>query len=97
MVLVFYFLGATMGAAAYAGSLAVDPVSDNSIRFHERTRFSHSYQKSLFIFLLADRGFALRKGRMSKPANPVSGALWIRRQTGRLSGWIYGSDNIMVL
>jgi len=30
---------ATVGATAHAGGLVADPVSDNLIRFHERTRF----------------------------------------------------------
>jgi hypothetical protein len=61
----------------------VDPVSDNSIRFHERTRLLITLAKSLFFSPL----FLVVEGWMLKPANPSSGALRIRRQTGRLSGW----------
>jgi hypothetical protein len=76
----------------HAGGLVVDPVSDNSTRFHERYTLLTLAQRTLLHAMVL-----LWKGWMLKPANPASGALWIRRQTGRLSGWAYGSDNIVVV
>ena len=98
MVLVFG--AATRAAAAaittaYAGGLVADPVSDNSIRFHERTHFLLLQIIPFFLHQdLVARGWMT--GCSSQPIR-VQGLFWIRRQRLRLSGCAHGSDNIMVL
>jgi hypothetical protein len=58
---------AIAAAAAYAGGLIANSVSDSSIRFHERSRF---LLLQIIPFFLP-RIYCKR--RMSKPANPGSG------------------------
>lgn len=80
---------AALGAAdAYAGSLVVGPVdavSDNSIRFHERTCFLAELSLKSPLFFLAII-FGCERARCRSQPIRLQGLLWIRRQTGRLSG-----------
>ena len=99
MVLVFYFTWAIVGAAAAcAGGLVVDPVEPG---FREFDTISRMYtllplllEKSP-LFSFSPRFCVVVRADV-KASQSGFRALWIRRQTGRLSGWIYGSDKIMV-